>query len=220
MIDGVLRDEAVLVVARIAGRALAIIGMAPIDDIAQRIVEIDLADEKFLAFDKDAAVNMRRAALVPSGIDRQKACLPDRIRQLAAAKGKPAYRLRIIERAHVRSFSARVDAAVIGMPDFDICVFDRSAIGCMDNADGQPQGQPRLSLGDVLAGRDVVDMAGAKGLGDGRDAIRARPEERRGQLFQGDRPCAATEEISALPVECPGGHDDMSPRPECGRSDR
>lgn len=220
MIGGIFRDEVVLVIARIAGRAPEIIRMLAEDDVAQHVVEIDLADEQFVAFDEDATVNMRRAALVPSRIGGQKACLPLGVRQLAAAEGEPADRLGIAEGTHFRSLAAGIDAAVIGMPDFDIGIFNRPAIGCMNDPNGQPQRQPGLSFRNVLTGRDIVDMARAKSLGDCHDAIRTAAEERLGQLFQGNRLCAAADEIRSLPVECPGGNSDMPPRPDCCRSHR
>jgi len=159
------------------------------------------------------------AALVPSGIGRQEACLPLCIRQLATAKGEPADRLGIAKCTHLRSLAAGIDAAVIRMPDFDIGILDRPAIGCMDDPDGQPQGQSSLSFRDVLTGGNIVDVAGAKSLSDGDDAIRTAAEERDGQLFQGDRFGAAAQEIRPLPVECPGGDRDMPPGPDRYRRD-
>ncbi len=129
-------------------------------------------------------VDVRRAALVPAGVDRPDPGEAAGVRQLDPAQVGRA-------RRSLRG-DAGVPAGGVGVPDVHRDVVDRLARRRVHDPDAQVEPQPRPALGDVLA--DLAEVEVVRPLGELR-----RQRARRGVRLLG-LAAAADEDEAAEPA--------------------
>jgi len=99
--------------------------------------------------------------MVPTRIGGQERRLPIGIRQLPPAKREATQRFCVTARTHLGRLAAGINATMIGMPDLDIRIFDRPAVGGMHDPDGHAHRQANVAFRHVLTLGNVVDVTGS-----------------------------------------------------------
>jgi hypothetical protein len=118
------------------------------------------------AADVDLEVDVRRAAAIPAGVDRQEARAAVGVGLLVAAQvpvGVGRRGVLAAGGAGGAALVARVDATGVAVPDLDVRALDRAARLGVLHGEHQLEREAGTVLGDVAARELVVDPVGALG---------------------------------------------------------